>query len=167
MKSVIVPAILAVTVLIAGFFAFMPIEKAATVHSVIIANAIRMVTVDSATSTAQDQDMRITCPTTSSSGCRILEVYVEETVAGGTGVRVDSIDANVAGDPIATLVDINPDNTINDARELIPEAGGIAIGSGDTITLVTNDGATDNASRYQFRVIAEVEGNTTVTLSFV
>lgn len=35
MKAVIIPAILAATVLVAGIFAFMPVEKASTVHTTI------------------------------------------------------------------------------------------------------------------------------------
>lgn len=166
-KRIVIPAILAATILVAGMFALMPVDKAGTVHTGIQANTARMVSVDSALSTAADQDIRITCPATSTSGCRILELYVEETTGSGAGVRIDQIDAVINLDPIANMVDINPDLVIDGARALVGQAGGIAVGPGDTLTLVTNDGATDNAARYQFRVIVEVEGNTTVQTSFV
>lgn len=37
MRKIIIPTILAATVLIAGIFAFMPVQKASTVHTAIIA----------------------------------------------------------------------------------------------------------------------------------
>lgn len=40
MKNLVIPAILAATVLVAGMFAYMPIEKASTVHSTILTKQI-------------------------------------------------------------------------------------------------------------------------------
>ena len=37
MNKIVIPAILAVTIVVAGIFAFMPVEKASTVHTTIIA----------------------------------------------------------------------------------------------------------------------------------
>ena len=35
MKKIVIPAILAATILVAGMFAFMPVQKASTVHTTI------------------------------------------------------------------------------------------------------------------------------------
>lgn len=45
MKKIVIPAILTATVLIAGMFAFMPIEKASTVHTTVLAQAAKATTV--------------------------------------------------------------------------------------------------------------------------
>lgn len=165
MNRLVIPSILAATVLVAGMFVFMPVDKASTVHTVIQANTIRMVSVDSAQSTAADQNMRITCPATALSGCRILEVYVDETT--NNQVQLDQIDGIINGDAIANLIDINPDQNIQNARALVAPIGGVAIGPSDTLTIVTDDANTVDAARYNFRVIAQVQGAETVTLSFV
>ena len=79
----IIPIILVFTVVVAGFFAFVPIDNASSVHTTIMANTVRIDEIIVA-ATAADQDLTITCPTTSD-GCRILEIYFRENdlVAGG------------------------------------------------------------------------------------
>ena len=45
MNRLVIPSILAITVLVAGIFALMPVEKASTVHTSIIAAAARAMTL--------------------------------------------------------------------------------------------------------------------------
>ena len=45
MNKLVIPGILAATVLVAGMFAFMPVEKASTVHTTILAQATRATTM--------------------------------------------------------------------------------------------------------------------------
>lgn len=152
-----IPIVLASIVLVAGIFAFMPIQQATTVHTTIQASTVQLVDSELTSANTADQDIVITCPVTSD-GCQILEVYVEETT--GNDVVFDAIDATIDGDAIADMVDINPDNTINGARELIAQAGGIALGNGDSISLETVDGSTSDAARYTVKVIGLIEGDT-------
>lgn len=46
MNKLVIPAILAATVLVAGMFAFMPVERATTVHTAILAGIRDVNTVD-------------------------------------------------------------------------------------------------------------------------
>lgn len=46
MNKITIPTFLVATVLIAGAFALMPVEKATTVHTTIQANTMKLVTVD-------------------------------------------------------------------------------------------------------------------------
>ena len=156
MMKYTIPTFLALTIIVAGIFAFMPIDEARTVHTTIQASTVQISVTDSTTTNGVDEDILITCPTTSD-GCQILEVYVEETAS--QNVIFDAIDATINGDAIADMVDINPDNTINGARELIGQAGGIAFGPGDIISLETT-GATSDTAVYTVRVIGLIEGDT-------
>ena len=158
MNKLTIPAILAATVMVAGIFAFMPVEQASTVHSTSGLSAI-VESVTTAT-TAADQDILITCPTTST-GCHILEIYINESVGGGA-VTFATIDATINGVAIVTLVD-NADLAVDGATALLPEAGGITLGPGDTIELITTDGATNDGARYTARIIAEVGNGVTMT----
>jgi len=92
MTKFVIPSILAVTILIAGIFAFMPVEKAATVHTTITAgiDALAPLTVTltplasaartaSGVSTAQDTDDIL--PT--------ALVRIDVTVVSGTSPTLD------------------------------------------------------------------------------
>jgi len=60
-KKLAIPAILAATVLIAGIFAFMPVEKASTVHDTILASGMQFRTdSDTCTSIGTANDCLIT-----------------------------------------------------------------------------------------------------------
>ena len=159
MNKLMIPAILAATVMVAGIFAFMPVEQASTVHTTSGLSAI-VESVTTAT-TAADQDILITCPTTST-GCHILEVYINESTGTGVGVRIDTIDATINGVAIAALID-NADLVVDGTTALLPELGGLSLGPGDTIELITSDGNTDNAARYTARIIAEIGNGVAMT----
>ena len=161
MNKFAIPAILAATVMVAGMFAFMPVEQASTVHTTSGNSAIQEVV--SVVPAAADNDIRITCPETAS-GCHILEIYIQETAS--QAVRIDTISAEINGIAIATLVD-NADLTVNNAVALLPEAGGIALGPGDFIELNTDAGATSNTSVYTARIIAEVGNGVAMETSSV
>ena len=158
MNKLTIPAILAATVMVAGIFAFMPVEQASTVHSTSGLSAI----IESVTTltTATDQDILITCPATST-GCHILEVYIVETVGGGAATFA-TIDGTIGGAAIVALID-NADLAVNGATALLPELGGLSLGPGDTIELITTDGTTDDGARYQARIIAEIGNGVAMT----
>ena len=81
MNKIIIPLIVAVTVLIVGVFALIPVEKASTVHDQIIAQT--GITTASATSTVEDADIVITCGT-AGDGCVIWNVYVDDDDLDGS-----------------------------------------------------------------------------------
>jgi hypothetical protein len=139
--------------MIAGIFAFVPVEQASTVHTSSGNSAIQehVTTV----TTANGDDVIITCPALSS-GCHILEVYVTESA--GTAAVITTIDAAIDGVVIAGIIN-NADTAINAATALLPELGGFALGPGDTFTLQM----TDSAARVVVRVIAEVGNGIALT----
>jgi len=75
-NRLIIPSTLAATILIAGIFSFIPVEKATAVHGIVLANTLRQ-SEATFTATSADNDIVITCPSTSN-GCHILDLYVEE-----------------------------------------------------------------------------------------
>jgi hypothetical protein len=143
--------------MIAGAFAFVPVEQASTVHTSSGNSAIQEAVTT--LTTATDQDILVTCPATSS-GCHILEVYVNSTVAT---VVFATIDAVINGVAITTLID-NADLTVGAAATaLLPEVGGLSIGPGDTLEFITTDGGTGDTARYTLRIIAEVGNGVAMT----
>ena len=83
MNKVVIPAILSVTILIAGIFAFMPVEKAATVHTTILADTAEEV---------RDQD-------------RYLFWEIDATAAITNMILIHDIGGDISGNMTATLVD--------------------------------------------------------------
>ena len=152
-----IPMILTSIVLVAGIFAFVPIQQATTVHTTIQASTVQLVDSELTTVNTTDQDIVITCPATSD-GCQILEVFIEET--SGNLATFDEIDATIDGDAINAFIDILPDDTANGVRIVVTEAGGIALGNGDSISIETADGTTNDAARYTVKVIGFIEGDT-------
>ena len=102
MKNLVIQSILTAIILVAGIFAFMPIDKASTVHNFIVdamlENNLKFSVV---TGTADDADdvVTITCPGTSG-GCLILDVLFDNN--GGADLIIDDAAVTVtafAGDP--------------------------------------------------------------------
>ena len=73
MSKFVIPIILVSTILFAGIFAFIPINDATTVHTLVMANTQRIDEIILATTTDANDDLVITCPA-ASDGCRILEI---------------------------------------------------------------------------------------------
>ena len=82
MKNTAIPIILTSIVLVAGIFALVPIDQASTVHTTILEGSTNLVEV-ALTSTGDDGDFVVTCPTTSDA-CKILEVFLENDIADQT-----------------------------------------------------------------------------------
>ena len=89
MNKIVIPAILGITVLVAGIFAFMPVEKAGTVHTTIIASisdANVVGIVDSAVDFDQNEELEVTC----TGGKSLLHSIIFESI-GGTFTTADSM----------------------------------------------------------------------------
>lgn len=153
-----IPSVLAGIVVIATIFAFAPVMEASTVHTTIQANTIR-ISEDVDNFTTVDRDIIFTCPA-ASDGCRILEVWIDEN--SNNALQIDTVDANINGQAVTGAIDLIPDFTVTNTAALVPQVGGIAMGGGDTITLIVNDGATGSTD-YTVIVIAEVEGATDIS----
>jgi hypothetical protein len=111
----IIPTILAATVLLAGFFAFMPIDKATTVHTNIISSTAqpRVLTL-AATAMANNNQIEIACGTPAATNKNLPFVVtmltLRSTLDGGDDFNISSIEidnvAKTSGDS-ATLTAIN------------------------------------------------------------
>lgn len=158
MKAIIIPTILAATVLVSGMFAFMPIERAGTVHTTIQANTIKF-SVATASKSAAAQDFTISCPS-ASDGCQILEVAADNNDGANTLV-IDNIQATIDGETYTIRTD---DVTIvANARQLLPDVGGTAIRGGDSVTIDVAAGSTSTS--YRIFVVALVEGGQSISVT--
>ena len=136
--------------MVAGAFAFMPIENASTVHDIVMANTLRIDTL-TATDTGAGTDLVITCPE-ESDACRILEVYFEENSADT--IVLGALNAVINGDTYVIQADLG--TTIDSEREAVAGLSGTTFGGGDTLTVVI----TGDSDDYNAVIFIEVEGNT-------
>ena len=157
MNQVVVPTLLSLTIVVAGIFAFIPVQEAATVHTVVMANTMRMDQLILSGSTS-GADLVITCPSTSD-GCRILELYIGDAAGGGT-IILGALTANIDGNDYIVQSSLN--RTVDAAREAIAGVSGSTFGPSDTLT-VANSGT---STTYDAVIFIEVEGNTIATATF-
>ena len=161
-----IPMLLASTIIVGGIFALMPVQEATTTHNQIFANTVKLVDTEFLAVNTLDQDIRITCPATSD-GCRILEVYLTETANVGNA-EFDDIDLVIDGTTIANAIDIIPDDQADGVTILITEAAGLTLGNGDSMTIDSDAGNTDDNARYTIKIIGIIEGDTAdFTIAFV
>jgi len=160
----IIPIILVFTVVVAGVFAFVPIDNASTVHTTIMANNLRLDEITVA-ATAADQDLTITCPN-ASDGCRILEIYFRENdgVAGaGADIDLGAYTATING--VASVVQTDLNTQVSETQQAVGGVSGAVIGGGDTL-VVDIEAATSESATYSAVIFIEVEGNTSAAAAF-
>ena len=158
----IIPIILGFIVVVAGVFAFMPIENASTVHTTIMENTQRIDEIAVPFNTVDD-DLVITCPA-ASDGCRILEIFFHETTAGAAEIDLGVVNATINGARTAVIVaDLN--TQVNDSMEAVAGVSGITIGGGDILRIEVV-GASSASAAYNATVFIQTEGNTAATAAF-
>ena len=162
MNNKTIPALLAVTVMIAGIFAFMPVEQASTVHTTIQETGTNYVEV-TATGTVNDDDFLITCPTTSDA-CRIQEIFLDDDTTNDT---IDPGNAVLAIDGEAAFVSAADTGAAAQQNTVVALTGvsGTTLGPGDTMRIEVTSSGTE--FDYTLRVLAEVESNETITVARV
>ena len=94
MKKIVIPAILAATVLVAGMFSFLPVEKAQTVHTTIQANSDKIITL-TAVVTPEGTGADQTATWTVGAPFRVLNILATNTVDAGN-------DNNLAASVVTT-----------------------------------------------------------------
>ena len=155
------PSLLATTVMIAAIFALMPVDQASTVHTQIQDTTSQVVIANSvATSADGGAEFTITC-NTQSNACRILEAYIDDDDAGGgEAVDVGIIQLRMNGETLAANIAADGDNAATDGTALIAGVSGLTITADDVLT-INIGGLSDN---YNLTVIAEVDGDSSITL---
>jgi len=129
MNRYTIPAILTVTVLLAGMFAFMPVEQASTVHDTIQASSIQIQTVDSTPASfaiADDDEMRIS----STDAYLVLGIEctfadTDNSVSDATPGPVITVDGAIAT-PGFNLADpgvTSTDRYLTDVSDYVSEGG--------------------------------------------
>jgi len=161
MNSITIPSLLAATILVAGIFAFMPIEEASTVHTTIQANTSQIsVVTDQSVVANTASDFRVTCGA-GSAGCRILDIYLDNDDSTAEPVDAGIITLVLNGESIQLAADAG--NLTQDSQSTVALNGvaGVTMTAEDTI-LVTVAGTSDD---FNITVIAETEGDTDITIA--
>ena len=116
MNKLIIPAILAATVMVAGIFAFMPVERASTVHTTIIAE-VQSSTVlsDNSITAAKLAADAITEINDGSLGSDVLTAFTTDLGAADVTVTstTDFVTCITADNPTGTDGDITVNNNGN------------------------------------------------------
>jgi len=162
MTKYTIPILLASIIVVAGIFAFMPIDQASTVHTTIQDTTTQLVEVVSAEATVDNDEFEITCPATSTA-CIIKEVFLDNEDIN-QAVTVNDIDASIDGSTLFQVVAAadNP-NVAAATTAVLAGIGEFAMGSGDVVTIHTTGEANDES--YSIRVIALVDGDSTITVA--
>lgn len=160
MNKLTIPALLLGVVMIAGIFAFMPVQEASTVHTTLQETSTNIVSI-SATSTTDSDDFTVTCPATADA-CRILEIYIDDDSTGNVDPGAATIDIDGAGAEAAFQIAADTGAAVaeiealtNVANLTIPPTGVLRIEVADS----------DATHGYTLTVIAETEANETITVA--
>jgi hypothetical protein len=164
MKKIAIPAILAATVLIAGLFAFMPIEKASTVHSTITGGSVFQVTSNTFALPAANGGtgtLTITAPAATD-----IIVYSVACNLSAPDNDAATIAVTNNGINLGTLTNV-PVLAAGTANFEVVLGAPIAVNSGTTMTVVHTDadGATDTDGNMTCRVF--FTGNTATGVTAV
>jgi len=104
MNKLLIPTILVATVMIAGAFAFMPIEKATTVHIQIIDSIGQTANVIEDRATLLTSGVDVACTVTSTNDYIIIEIYLDNspTTGGDKSFRIQDmfVDGVTVGGPL-------------------------------------------------------------------
>ena len=170
MNKLTIPAILVATVMVAGIFAFMPVEKASTVHTTITASTADIIQVVGTCSAADvSADCDLTVDIAATTPFTILGVRL---AAGGTFTGNEDIGTGalvVNGDTTT----IDPADDLTDTQDVVTPGGdfaSVAVGAGTItadLTHVIGTGADTGDETVTVWVVLLIPGDaTTPTMSF-
>jgi len=150
MNKLTIPALLLGVVMIAGAFAFMPVQEASTVHTTGAASGATSTTTTGAFATAGN--LVFNC--SAASACVVQEIYINSdgTAAsvlttviltnGGTGALTLATNLDDIVAVAATTINVVADTTGTQAAFFAP----IVIPAGDSIAIAAADGANGNVT---------------------
>ena len=146
MNRVLIPSLLAVTVLIAGIFAFSPIEEASTVHTTILANQVQVVELGIITpgDMAAGVEYSIDCD----AAYRVVGITFD--LGAGDYIGADEFDVTVGGDNY-----IDDIQMVEGAVELLDGSQIAAVATDDVLinTLFNIDDGTEDIENARASVI--------------
>jgi len=169
MNKLTIPAILAATVLVAGIFAFMPVEQASTVHDTIIGENTQIISVDSTAADfayTDNDELRIS----SSEPYQLIGVTCTNDDSADADAVVDFPNLVVTVDGSVDVTDVNSVNVdvddvvdvqkwLDDGADYVSEGGtnsiviGLGVITGEDgdedinciVTVLTQEGSTVTA----------------------
>ncbi len=149
MKKIVIPTILAATILVAGMFAMMPVQKAATIHSSLIAAAGSIV-------------LEVTDANVNAADVYTVDCTTNAVVTGVTATLAGTIsdeDLQVAQGGEATQATV----VFAAAGGQTLVAGGIPVPAAETLTIT--EGAMTDAGDETAVIKVAVSGGTACTLT--
>ena len=158
MNKLAIPAILVATVMVAGMFAFMPVEQASTVHDTILAGTAQFsIQTANGNAAGNGETITITCPA-ASDGCTILDLIifnddnVNTLVLDTVVVTFNALTGTPSTADLLAGTTIIATNTV----EYEATSSGLTLAGGDAIVITPTAGST--STLWEVQVIAEVEG---------
>jgi len=147
MTKFVIPSILAVTILIGGVFAFMPVEQASTVHTTIQASTTDVIVDSGNTKTIADgvATSTQTITLTFTGDAVVTSIKVSIPAEGADDYDISGVTSRgVALLESTAIVDPGPGTAIS--VDLMNNFGQLAVASGDTIVItVLEEDTTDGA----------------------
>lgn len=175
MKKIIIPTILTATILIAGMFAFMPVEKASAVHTTILSNTMVLKTIRCAETlnmaAANDDGTYALDLPAASSNMQVVDIQLEagaQTFDADDTLAITTFDADVV-----TLGEANAATITDVTFDAAPTEGSIEeltlgqpVSVNDVLTMTVDGTATTNTSDYTisfFYMAPSQDGNAVCT----
>ena len=156
MNKLVIPSILAATVLVAGIFSLIPVQKASTVHSTIQAATTKLTSVTKTDTNVDSTDTAsVTC--TQSFVVRTIQADIANSVAADITAVIssDADGAAAAFVPVNILSGVNVGATSENVVDAaLPASGTVTI----TFTEVAADGGDEALTAF---FIIEVSGDGT------
>ena len=169
MNKLTIPAILVATVMVAGIFAFMPVEKAGTVHTTIIAsisdaNVVGIVDSD-LTNFDAGEELEVTC----TGGKSLVHSIIFESITGAfttadsMSLRFDIDGSGTNWGSVTTNSDIFGSDAPADI-EIMERAGIVApigLTSGGTVTIVFDTDGSGNTQTVRAMFVVTTDSSAT------
>ena len=172
MNKLLIPTILTATVLIAGIFAFMPVEQASTVHDTIIDSTtdlrlIQQTIVFDATAPVDNDLIRFS----SAEPFHLLAIFFDASTNLAGGVDAFGIDGMLGdGKTMAVGAIAEADPTTLDNNEILDSLGEIPV-AGLIIDLVIDDDADGNVidtdDELDVTIIVRTDSDAVITITQV
>jgi len=167
MNKLIIPAILVATVMVAGIFAFMPVEQATTVHTTILAQqSERDVAVHIGTDIGVGTIDLIDVTVDKDFTVEIGQFLVDSTSTGGTVIVEQIIIEDGAGVDFETINISDVTVTADTGQTVFPDSGVhqfISLPANWSIVIEGSGGNANSDSKVMLGIIAAGDATITVT----
>jgi len=161
MNKLTIPAILVATVMVAGIFAFMPVEQASTVHDTIITTlggSATPVTNNAVNTNLESTQTQIEAIVQTGSGTMVAGADVAVLTVANTGIMYITVDTTADG-VTGTVIQVANADVCTDVAILVadsPFTCATPVTAGQAVTFEDEDGGSNSAGTVVAVVIASV-----------